>query len=181
MSASSTPRRSPRSAKPPRSGSSPSARAPQSDESTEIVIGLRRIVRAIEQYSQEVSKEYGLTGPQLWAMKTLLRSGPLLLGELAEALAVQPSTLSILIDRLEARGLVERIRGRPDRRLVEVALTRAGVRLATNAPEAAQGRLLHGLRVLRPAERRNIGTAIARLVSMMEAADLEARFFFSDD
>ena len=86
------------------------------DDAVTIVQGLRRIVKAIERYSSDVRRTYGLTGPQLWAMKTLLRRGPLSTGELATALAVQSSSLSLLIDRLERRGLVRRVRPRTDRR-----------------------------------------------------------------
>jgi len=147
----------------------------------DIVNGLRRIVRAIELYSQEVYKSFGLTGPQLWALKTLSRRGTLATSDLAEALAVQPSTLSVLVDRLERRGFVKRLRPREDRRFVEIALTPAGVTLAAHAPEPAQGRLLHGLRRLSPRELRAVRSSVDRLVAMMEASSVEVRFFFSDD
>ncbi len=146
-----------------------------------IVNGLRRIVRAIELYSQEVYKEYGLTGPQLWAMKTLSRRGPLATSELAEALAVQPSTLSVLVDRLEKRGLVRRVRPREDRRFVEITLTPKGKALAARAPQPAQGRLLHGLKRLSARELTAVHASVDRLVTMMEARTVEPRFFFSDD
>jgi DNA-binding MarR family transcriptional regulator len=154
---------------------------PPSATTREIVNGLRRIVRAIELYSQEVLKNFGLTGPQLWAMKTLQREGPLATSALADALAVQPSTLSILVDRLERRGLVRRIRSREDRRFVELGLTPKGEELASRAPEAAQGRLLHGLALLSGPKQRAILKAVTALVAMMEATDVEVRYFFSDD
>jgi DNA-binding MarR family transcriptional regulator len=168
-----TPRRSP-----------PTRRAPTlslPDEVVDIVNGLRRIVRAIELYSQEVYKSFGLTGPQLWAIKTLSRRGALATTDLAQALAVQPSTLSVLVDRLEKRGFVRRIRPREDRRFVEIALTPEGAALAARAPDPAQGRLLHSLRGCSPRELRAIRASVERLVGMMEASDVEARFFFSDD
>src|ERR1051325_5718786 len=43
-------------------------------DTTEIVQGLRRIVKALHTYSQDVRNAYGLTGAQLWALKAL-RSG----------------------------------------------------------------------------------------------------------
>lgn len=154
---------------------------PLPDEATQIVDGLRRVVRAIELYSQEVYKGFGLTGPQLWALKTLSRRGALATTDLAKALAVQPSTLSVLVDRLEKRGFVRRDRPREDQRFVEITLTPKGAALAASAPEPAQGRLLHGLRDLSLRELRAIRSSVDRLVTMMEASDVEARFFFSDD
>jgi DNA-binding MarR family transcriptional regulator len=169
---------------PTRSGSRPHRRLtppPWLDDAAEIVNALRRIVRALELYSQEVRKAFGLTGPQLWAMKTLHRHGAMTATDLASALAVQPSTLSLLIDRLEARGLVRRQRRRSDRRQVELRLTREGAGLAARAPSAAQGRLLHGLRGLAPARLRTMRRVLRELVDIMEAGDVEAQFFFGKD
>src|ERR1700745_3157490 len=87
-------------------------------DTTEIVQGLRRIVKALQTYSQDVRTAYGLTGPQLWALKTLQRHGRLSTGRLAAALAVHQSSVSILVDRLERRALVRRLRGRRDHRVV---------------------------------------------------------------
>jgi DNA-binding MarR family transcriptional regulator len=145
-----------------------------------IVIGLRRVVRALELYSQEVRHDFGLTAPQLWALKTLARSGPLTTGELARQLLVHQSSTSLLIQRLERRGAVRRVRQRDDRRFVRIELTERGVALAAAAPEPAQGRLLHGLEKM-PAKRvREIRRAVEDLVGVMEAGDVEARFFFAE-
>lgn len=145
-----------------------------------IIIGLRRIVRALELYSHEVRRDFGLTAPQLWALKTLARNGPQATGELARALLVQQSSTSILLRRLERRGLVRRVRQRDDRRYVRIELTERGATVAKGAPTAAQGRLLHGLEAMAPRRLRDIRRAIGELVDMMEAEDVEGRFFFAD-
>ena len=143
--------------------------------------GLRRIVKALHTYSQDVRSAYGLTGPQLWALKTLQRGGRLSTGRLAAALAVHQSSMSILLDRLEKRGLVRRVRGRADQRFVEIELTARGAKLVADAPEAAQGRLLHALEAMPQREVRTIKGAVARLVTAMEATDVHARFFFAEE
>ncbi|MEO8453514.1 MAG: MarR family transcriptional regulator [Gemmatimonadota bacterium] len=152
---------------------------PLPDDAVRVVNGLRRVMRAIELYSQEVYKAYGLTGPQLWALKTLSQRGPLSTGELAAALACESSTLSVLVARLERRGLVRRLRPRADKRFVEVETTANGAALAAATPDAAQGRLLHGLQALAPARLRALRRGVDEIVSMMEAGNVEARFFFS--
>ena len=149
-------------------------------DTLEIVQGLRRIVKALHTYSQDVRNAYGLTGPQLWALKTLQRHRRLSTGRLAAALAVHQSSASILVDRLEKRGLVRRSRTRLDHRFVDVELTKRGAALASDAPEAAQGRLLHALEAMRPAAVSQIRHAVDRLVQAMEASDVHARFFFAD-
>jgi DNA-binding MarR family transcriptional regulator len=146
----------------------------------EIVQGLRRIVKALHTYSQDVRNAYGLTGPQLWALKTLQQHGRMSTGRLAAALAVHQSSVSILVDRLEKRGLVRRMRERLDHRIVSMELTPRGVVLAAEAPEAAQGRLRHALEAMPPREVRQIRRAVDQLVEAMEATDVNARFFFAD-
>jgi DNA-binding MarR family transcriptional regulator len=158
--------------------------APSSGKGTDtavIVQGLRRIVKALHTYSQDVRRSYGLTGPQLWALKTLQREGRMSINQLAVALAVHQSSASLLLDRLEKRGLVRRIAGRLDHRFVDVTLAKRGVALAADAPEAAQGRLLHALESMPPREVLKIRHAVERLVHAMEATDVKARFFFADD
>ena len=64
-----------------RAGTAPSSR--KGTDTAVIVQGLRRIVKALHTYSQDVRRSYGLTGPQLWALKTLERHGRMSIGELA--------------------------------------------------------------------------------------------------
>ncbi len=154
---------------------------PKRRDTAHIVRGLRRVVKAIQNFSQEVHRQYGLTGPQLWALKTLEAEGRMAVGRLAEALVVHQSSLSVLIDRLEDRGLVRRVREARDRRVVEVELTRRGAALVADAPDPAQGRLLHGLEAMSLAEVRRIRQSVDRLVEAMEATDLHVQFFFSDE
>jgi len=145
-----------------------------------IVQGLRRIVRALYNHSQEVRAAYGLTAAQLWALRELLKRGRTPMGQLADALMVHQSSVSLLIGRLERRGLVRRVAGGVDKRVVNVELTRRGEILIADAPEAAHGRMMHGLDEISSKEVRELRTAIDRLVDTMEVKDVKARFFFSD-
>ena len=77
----------------------------------------------------------GLTYPQYLAMVALWESEPLKVNELAERLSLDSGTLSPLLKRLEAAGLVERSRSVKDERSVEIALTAAGRNLQKKAPE----------------------------------------------
>ena len=164
----------------PRSGPTPHPAPADGTDVADIVQGLRRITKALEEYSREVYQAYGLTGPQLWALKTLRAHGALTAGELAEALAVHQSSVSVLVARLERRRLVRRVRRRRDRRFVEITLTAAGRSLAEQSPEPAQGRLLHQLRRMPSADVARIRESVDTLVAAMAAGGVEARFFFSE-
>ncbi|MFN8651663.1 MAG: MarR family transcriptional regulator [Gemmatimonadales bacterium] len=151
-----------------------------SPDITAIVGGLRRVVRALELYSREVKRDYGLTAPQLWAIKTLAREGPLTVNQLAACLHVHQSSASILVNRLEQRGMVRRSRTDADRRFVRIEPTAEALAVLERAPEPAQGRLLHGLSAMTPARLKSIRRAVDDLVGAMEAENVEARFFFED-
>lgn len=75
----------------------------------------------------------GLTHPQYLVMLALWERSPRALGELADELAMEPATLSPLVKRLEAQGLVSRRRSADDERVLELGLTSDGVALRERA------------------------------------------------
>ena len=95
-------------------------------EVSDTVQSLRRIFKAIQDYSQEVSRSFGVTGPQLWALTTIAGHEALPLGELSKKMYLHPSTVTGVVDRLEAKGYVSRDRSARDRRVVTVCLTPKG-------------------------------------------------------
>ncbi len=78
----------------------------------------------------------GITPVQLQAL-AVLAGGDMRMRELARRLGLATSTVTRLVDRLEAAGLAERRRERPDRRSVLVGLSGAG----RDALHAVRGRL----------------------------------------
>jgi MarR family transcriptional regulator, organic hydroperoxide resistance regulator len=90
----------------------------------------------------------GLTHPQYLVMLALWEAEPLRVSELAERLSLEPATLSPLLKRLEAGGLVTRRRDPADERAVAVSLTPVGRQLRRDAeriPPAVMARLGMGL------------------------------------
>ena len=147
----------------------------------ETMQSLRRIFKALQNYSHEVSHRYGITGPQLWVLKTVFKSGELPLGELSQKMYLHPSTITGVVDRLEKKGYVSRDRGREDRRIVMVQLTPKGRRLAKRAPNPVQGKMIHGLRQLRKEKLESINESVQTLVEIMEAQNLKVTFFFDQE
>lgn len=147
----------------------------------ETMQSLRRIVRALQDYSREVSSKFGITAPQLWALKTIFQHDGLPLGELSRKMYLHPSTISGVIDRLENKGYVVRDRSKTDRRVVTVRLSPAGESLVKRAPSPAQGKMIHGLRGLSEDELNVIFCSVRKLVEIMEAQDLKVTFFFDQE
>ena len=68
----------------------------------------------------------GLTYPQYLAMLVLWEQDALTVGEISQRLLTDPGSLTPLLKRLEAEGLLKRTRSREDERVVIVELTDAG-------------------------------------------------------
>lgn len=132
---------------------------------------LRRVIQAIHSQSVAIEAELGLSGPQLWALREIVGAADeegLSLGELARRLALHPANAGRLVDRLARRRLVRRQRSSQDRRVILVAATAAGERLAEarlNSPP--QQDLLRRLSGLPPAEVARIERTLARLAELM--------------
>ena len=75
----------------------------------------------------------GLTYPQYLAMLVLWERDGLMVSELGERLYLDSGTLTPLLKRLEASGLITRIRAVEDERRVHITLTAAGRKLKTKA------------------------------------------------
>jgi len=73
--------------------------------------------------------ELGLTYPQYLAMLVLWEKDGLMVSELGERLCLDSGTLTPLLKRLEASGLVSRLRDVADERRVHITLSPAGRKL----------------------------------------------------
>lgn len=88
---------------------------------------------AFNRFYKPLLDRMGLTYPQFLAMALLWREDEQTVGRLGEQLFLESNTLTPLIKRLEAAGLVTRARDKADERVVRVSLTDAGRALAVEA------------------------------------------------
>ena len=101
----------------------------------QLCFALVTAARNVVSIYRPILEPLGLTHPQYLVMLALWESSPRSLGELADELALEPATLSPLVKRLEAQGLVTRTRRAADERVLDLALTDAGRALRTSALE----------------------------------------------
>ncbi|SDU01570.1 MarR family winged helix-turn-helix transcriptional regulator [Pseudomonas yamanorum] len=80
----------------------------------------------------------GLTYPQYLAMMVLWEEDGLTVGEISNRLLTDPGSLTPLLKRLEAEGLLSRTRSREDERVVVVELTDSGRALRDKAMDIPQ-------------------------------------------
>ena len=89
--------------------------------------------RGVVNAYRPVLEPLGLSHPQYLVMLALWGSSPLSLRELSRMLRAEPATLSPLVKRLEAAGLVTRARRVDDERTLDIALTERGAALRAQA------------------------------------------------
>ena len=77
--------------------------------------------------------ELGLTYPQYLVMLVLWEGDGLMVSELGQRLSLDSGTLTPLLKRLEAAGLISRLRDVQDERRVHIHLTAAGRKLKSAA------------------------------------------------
>jgi DNA-binding MarR family transcriptional regulator len=105
----------------------------------------------------------GLNQSQIAALLHLQRAEALSQTDLSERLGMQKAATGTLIDGLEGKGLVERTRGREDRRLQLVSITDAGERVVDEVDHMAEA-LGTGLRRgISRDERRQLVSILQRL------------------
>ncbi|MDF7774994.1 MarR family transcriptional regulator [Sphingomonas sp. AOB5] len=84
---------------------------------------------AINRAYKPLLDELGITYPQYLVLNVLWERGEETIGGIAERLALESSTITPLVKRLEQSGLVERRRNPEDERRVMVTLTAAGAEM----------------------------------------------------
>lgn len=151
------------------------------EEIASVFDNLRRVVQVVHGYSKRAEHGAGLTGPQLWAIKVLAESAPIMISDLARRMYLHPSTVIGILDRLESRGLLKRTRSTEDRRVVTVELTRKGKRTANKVPVVAQGLLLIGLEELSGHDLKVISEGLELLVGILGARSISPRLLFSEE
>jgi DNA-binding MarR family transcriptional regulator len=139
-----------------------------------VVTALRRIIRAIDLHSKSIVKEFGITGPQIIIMKELSKSGPLAVCDLKKYVHLSQPTVTGIIDRLEQKSLVKREKSSRDKRKNQIYLTDYGRKVLDDAPPLLQEQFIEQFKKLRDWERMQILSSLQRVVSMMEAKDIDA-------
>jgi len=140
----------------------------------DVLIALRRIMRAVDLHSRDLIQRYGLTGPQLILLREISRADEISGTDLAAAVSLSLPTVTGILGRLEDRGLVERRRSELDRRRILVRATSAALGILDAAPPLLQESFVHQFDRLRDWEQTQILSTLQRLVAMMEAKDLAA-------
>ena len=153
----------------------------EKDVSREVLVAMRRVIRAIDLHSRQLSQNYGLTGPQALVLKEIESSSHISSGELAKLVSLSQATITDIIKRLELRGLVTRLRNSADRRKVMLSITAAGRKLIQAAPPLLQEQFTERFGQLQEWEQTLLLSSLQHIASLMDAKELEAAPILAND
>ncbi len=145
------------------------------DHTTKLVMAaLRRIIRAIDLHSCDLVSRFGLTGPQLVVLKELVDTSPRSVSALAAAVNLSQATVTGILDRLERKSMVKRVRDSKDRRRVLVSPTSVAQEVLAGAPPLLQEHFTEKFGALPDWQQTQVLSSLQRIVTLMEATDVEA-------
>lgn len=124
------------------------------------------LIRAADSVAGRLSGPLGQTGltrGQLGALEALLHLGPLSQKALGQKLLRSGGNITLLVDNLERRGLVQRRRGEKDRRFVAVHLTASGRALIRRIFPEHAARILGEMQLLGAADQERLRSLCRRL------------------
>ena len=140
----------------------------------QVLISLRKIIRAIDLHSKKLSKASGLTGPQILVLKSILEHNKDTAGEIARDVNLSQATVTSILDRLQNKGYIKRERSVNDKRKVLILPTETGSAIYRDAPTLLQENFTREFGQLKDWEQSQIIASLQRVASMMDAETIDA-------
>ena len=140
----------------------------------EVLVALRRVIRATDLHSKQLSKTSGLTAPQILLLGAIRNNDDVTIGKIANDISLSQATVTTILDRLEKRGLVYRERSTQDKRKVHVHLTEEGETTILNAPTPLQEHFARQFNDLHEWEQTMLISSLQRIAQMMDAQHIDA-------
>ncbi|CCK79736.1 MULTISPECIES: MarR family winged helix-turn-helix transcriptional regulator [Desulfobacula] len=139
-----------------------------------LLIALRKIIQAIDQHSKSLKKNFGLTGPQLIILQSIVANDQISVTQLSKNVSLSQATVTDITKRLEKRGYITRKRSIDDKRKTNITLTENGKTIMETVPPLLQKQFMDRFSRLESWEQSMIESAFERVVSMMSAENIEA-------
>ncbi len=143
----------------------------------DVLIAIRKIIRATDIHSRQLTKTVGLTAPQLLVLQAIHHLGAVAISRLSSEVSLSQATVTTILDRLEKRGYVARQRSDRDKRVVHALLTDSGRTALESAPTPLQEAFSVRFERLEDWEQSQILSALQRVAAMMDAHELDASPF----
>ena len=140
----------------------------------EVLVTLRRIIRATDLQSKRVFKVCGLTIPQVMVLRAIETLGDVTVKRISDDVSLSQATVTTILNRLQDRGLIERVRSQVDKRVVNARLTEIGRDTLSTSPPLLHEQFIDRFESLDEWEKTQMLSTLQRVATMMDAELLDA-------
>ncbi|MBM6551312.1 MarR family winged helix-turn-helix transcriptional regulator [Marinomonas ostreistagni] len=147
---------------------------PETQHLHEVLVHLRRIIRATDLQSKRVVKACGLTIPQIMVLRAIEELGDVTVRKISDNVSLSQATVTTILNRLEERSLVARVRAQKDKRIVNARLTDEGREMLKTTPPLLHEKFISEFESLENWEQTQMLSSLQRVAMMMDAETLDA-------
>jgi len=133
-----------------------------------VLVAIRKIIQASDMHSNSIRRSAGLTSPQLLLLRAIWSHPDTSIGKLSKKISLSQSTVTIILDHLEAEGLAVRYRSDIDRRKVHARLTEKGLLTLEAAPLPLQVHFIEQFENLMEHEQSSLLSSLQKIAAMMD-------------
>mgnify|MGYP001029646498 CR=1 FL=1 len=146
------------------------------DKYSELMISIRKIVRAINLESKRVEKQYGLSIPQLLTLKFLRddKEFKRSMKEIKNYLSLNASTVTGIVSRLDSKGFIARLPSIGDKREIPIVLTSKGLEIVKKIDESLHERILFKTNAMKKEEYLSILVSLEKIIQIFDIKDIDA-------
>lgn len=147
----------------------------KSNKTDDLLISLRKIMRAVDLNSKQLVMQYGLTGPQVLLLKYIYEAGEegIINSTLAKKASLSMATITSIIERLEKKSYVNKVRSNTDKRKIYLIATDACQNIMEKQPNLLQESFIQKFEMLKNWEQALLLSSFERVADMMGADSLD--------
>lgn len=130
-----------------------------------------KLTRAVDSLTTRLSRRStieGLTSTQFGVLESLYHLGSMCPGEISKKMLKSSGNITLVIDNLEKRGLVRRVRDQEDRRMIMISITQRGLDLISRILPGHVSAIVEEMNVLTPDEQEQLGGLCKKLGTMRD-------------
>ncbi|MGI9280472.1 MAG: MarR family winged helix-turn-helix transcriptional regulator [Endozoicomonas sp.] len=140
----------------------------------DVLVSLRQIIRATDLHSKRMIKVCGLTIPQVMVLRAIATLGDVTVKRISQNVSLSQATVTTILNRLEDREYIERVRSTKDKRIVNARLTTAGRSVLATTPPLLHEKFIERFESLEDWEKTQLLSALQRVATMMDAESIDA-------
>ena len=134
---------------------------------------IRKVEKCAYQYSQELRKSFGITGPQMGVLRMIPADSAIPLSEIVQKLGLHITTVEGIINRMQRHKFIKKQKSIKDKRVVEVSITEKGKKVLNEAPIGSMGRFYRNLKKISDQEAQQLYQTLVRIVELYGASGKE--------